>query len=413
MSIFKTALRLIIRYPVYILLYIVLWSFLGLVLVGATASEAPRTDGFEISSRPFAVIDRDHSEVSASIATCLSRRSQPIELVDQTQAIQDAIAQNSVCYILIIPEGYGAAFLAAARADQPAPQLQSIYSIEVSSSVYLNNEVSSYLNALRVSAAIDTKATDNVLIQRALDIAAMSAPMAIVEASRSFDPNSLFPIYCKYSAYPMTSGISILVAMVFSGFRQGGLRRRNLSAPLSVSAINLQVSLAGLCIVGATLVFINLVSLLPIVGGIRVWAEDPASAALIVLATLVYALLPLAIGFLLSLFSLSETATNGFINIIALTLVFLSGIMMGGSSYLDGSMLVIARFMPTYWYSEAIEAVAAVGRYGSVTATDGLMGYYLTCLGLMMLFNLAVFSVALLVSRLRAQTSGAESQAAA
>jgi len=413
MPVFKTAVKMIFRYPVYILLYIVMWSFLGLVMVGATAGEKPQVESFTVVSRPFAIIDRDKSEVSTALTEYMGRQGQRIELDDNIRSIQDAIAQNSACYILIIEDGYGAAFLDAARIGLPVPQLMGIYSIEATGSIYLQNEVSGFLNALRINAAVDAGADDRVLIQRTMLSVEKKATIDIVQNSGAFNPNSLFPFYFKYSAYPMTSGISILVALVFSGFRKGGLKNRNFAAPLSAVSINLQVTLACLGIAWMTFVFINLVSLLPIVGGVTLWRENPGSAALVVLAALVYTLLPLAIGFLLSQFNLGETATNGFINIIALALVFLSGIMMGGSSYMDGTMLAIARFTPSYWYSEAIEAVADVNRWTAGSAAADPLRYYLFCLGLMMLFNLAVFSVALLISRLRQQDSDAESSSVA
>jgi ABC-2 type transport system permease protein len=398
---------MVFRHPVYIIIYIVMMGLMGLVASGATSSEAPEAENFNVADRPFAVIDRDGSAVSLGLVSHLSQHGQLIVIADEQRAIEDAIALNQVCCIFQVTSGYGDDFLAAARSGSPAPEIASIASIEATASTYLASEAQSYLNALRIGAASGGAMSDQALVDRALEVAAMRAPMDIVQAADAINPNNLYPFYIKFSAYPMTCGIGILVALMLADFRRGGLNRRNLAAPLSTTSMNLHLAAASMIVVLMAFCFVNLLALAPIVGGLEFWSRDPGAAALIALASLAYSLLPLAIGFFVSQFNSSETAVNGVINIISLAMVFLSGIMMGGSSYLEGAMLTLGRFMPTYWLSEAIDAVAGPGGFGTGPASARTLSYYLSCLGIMLLFDLAAFSVALLCSRLRAQAAEA------
>lgn len=408
MQIFKTALRLVFRFPVYILVYIVMMGLLGLVVTGAPTSNVAGVVDFDAPKPEIAIIDRDDSEVSRGLGKFLAERATLVALDDETRVLQDAVATNAVCYILIIPDGYGSRFMAAAAAGTDAPELEYITSVAAVNAVLIDAEVSGYLNALRITAIGYPELSLASQIKRAHETAALSSPLTVVQSNESINRASLLPFYFRWSSYPMSSGIAVLVAMVFSGFYTGELRRRNLSSPVRSVAMNMQITASCLVIALFTWAFICALSLTPIIGGMELLRLNPASYLLLALTALLFTLVPLAIGFLFSQFGLKEMALNGFVNIASLVMMFLSGIMMGGSDYLEGTMLSVARFVPTYWYSEALGAV--------VTASElspSALSYYFSCVGVMLLFALVFFSIALLVGRLRVQSNEAGGNSAA
>ena len=408
MPVLKTAIKLIFRSPLYLVIYLGLFGVLGLFVSGVTDNAPSEMVVYEQAQRPVAVIDRDNSIVSQGVTDFIAERATIIELKDEKRVLQDAVAQNQTAYILIIPEGFGEEFVSAARSGQTVPELISIVSVESISGFWFDHEVSNYLSALRISAAIDSDLAFSELVERAELIASIKTPLEVIQATESVNRNSLLPFFMNWSAYPLTMGIGILVALVFTSFQAGELKRRNGSAPISSTSMNIQITASGFVIVLMGWGFICLLSLLPVVGGLDIWINTPLAAALLALAALIYALIPLAIGFLLSQFGMNQLALNGFVNIVALAMMFLSGIMMGGSAYLDGMMLTIGRFMPAYWYSEALSAVTSAGEFSWSS-----LNQYFTCLGIMLLFSLAIFSVALFVGRLRVQTADAGGNTAA
>jgi len=399
---------MVFRSPVYLVVYVVLFSLIGLVVTGSLGAAPTPAQEFQAPTRPLAVIDRDQSAVSQGLTAFLSQRGTLVSLADDTRTLQNAMAENAVPYILIIPAGYGADFLAAAASGTPAPALQSIVSVEAITGVLMDQEVNGYLNALRLTALANPGAAASVLAQQAEGVALLRAPFSLVQASDQINPANLLPFYFKWASYPMTAGVTVLIAMSFTSFQAGELRRRNLAAPLTPTAMNLQIAASSLVIMVMTWAFNCLMALLPIIGGWQLWATNPASAALIALAALVFVFVPLAIGFLFSQFGLKEAAINGLVNIVALSMMFLSGIMMGGSDYLKGPMLTVAHFIPSYWYSEAIDAVVAAPGFSLAALAP-----YFQSLGMVLLFALAIFSVALLVGRLRTQTATAGGNTAA
>ena len=408
MPVFKTAVRMIFRYPMYILIYIVMFGFLGLVVTGAPSSEVTGVVDYDAPLPEVAIIDRDHSLVSEGLVDYLVGRATLVDLPDQTRAMQDAIATGEVQYLLFIPAGYGDEFIRSAQAGGSVPELQCVVSVAEVSGTLIDAEISSYLNALRISAMGFSELSITELVSKAQSIAAQNASLTVVQSTEQINRASLLPFYFRWSSYPLTSGIAILVAMIFASFQTGELRRRNLSTPVSPTVMNLQIAASCLVIALLTWAFVCILAMTPIVGGLDLLRLNSAAMLLIMVLALVYCLVPLAIGFLFSQFGLNETAINGFVNITSLAMMFLSGIMMGGSDFLQGILLKIARFVPSYWYSEAVGAIASASEY-----TFDSLGYYFMCMGLIVLFAAAVFSVALLIGRLRAQTNEAGGNTAA
>jgi len=385
-----------------------MFALLGLVITGAPAASATGAVEFDAPKPTVAIIDRDHGVVAVGLVEFMSERATLVDLEDDVRALQDATATNAATYILIIPAGYSEQFMLAAREGRQVPELECVVSVAESSGVMVDALVSSYLNAMRICTIGFTDLSSAELVERAQEAAAVNAPLSVIQSTDQISRASLLPFYFKWSSYPLTSGISILVSLLYINFQRGELRRRNLSTPLSPTRMNLQIAASCLVVAVLTWAFFCLMAMTPIVGGLELLRANPLSFVLVAITALLYTLVPLALGFLLSQFSLNETAINGAVNIISLSFTFLSGIMMGGSYYLDSTMLTIARFVPSYWYSEAIEAVVSAPGFSPAQLQP-----FFTCIGVMLLFALALFSVALLISRLRVQSSEAGGNTAA
>ena len=101
MNTFKTSLKVVAAHRVYILVYLVALSLLGLLAgmtqTGATSSQVKQ------ATASVAVIDRDGSTISHGIRDYVESVGDPRPLEDSRQAVQDATAQNRINYILIIP----------------------------------------------------------------------------------------------------------------------------------------------------------------------------------------------------------------------------------------------------------------------------------------------------------------------
>ena len=123
MSTFKTSLKVVAAHRLYILIYLVALSLLGL-LAGATQAGSS-SDQVKQATTSVAVIDRDGSTISRGVRDYVESVGEARPLEDFRQAIQDATAQNRINYMLIIPAGYGQRLQEAIRQGTEPPQIDT------------------------------------------------------------------------------------------------------------------------------------------------------------------------------------------------------------------------------------------------------------------------------------------------
>jgi len=410
MQVFKTTLKIVMRSPVYLLIYIVFFGLLGLVMVAAVSDMFPSapTEASREDIRPtIAIIDRDNSSISEGISAFLEERSTPVILEDNPRKLQDATAQNLASYILIIPEGFGEGFLEAARNRTEPPLLETVVNFAQSDAILADLLVNRYLQALRSAAVLSPQAPASQLLMTAASAASVQTQMETVSLTEPPSATQKEVFYFLWIAFPITLGLIVLTGTMFSTFRLGELRRRNLCAPLSSSKMNLQVAMGSVSVVFMTWAFMIILSFSPVVGGLQILLTSPLPYLLLSLATLVYALVPFSLGFMLSQIGMKETPLNAAANILSLVFCFLSGIFLGGAALLGETLQTVARIIPTYWYSEAIFSLTEGG------LTNEVLTSYFGNLGVVVLFAAAFFCIGLLISKRAAQSSDAGGNTAA
>ena len=70
MQVFKTALRVVLTHPVYVVVYVGFLSLLGLFVAMGVAPDT-NAGSYEAVKAPFAVVDRDGSVLSERLAAFL------------------------------------------------------------------------------------------------------------------------------------------------------------------------------------------------------------------------------------------------------------------------------------------------------------------------------------------------------
>ena len=105
MTTFRTYLRIFLSHRVYIAIYLVMLSLVG-VFIGLSASPAA-TGEYRETSANVAVIDRDGSELSSALARRVLAGNNQVDVADERRAIQDSVARDRVSYLLVIPRGGG------------------------------------------------------------------------------------------------------------------------------------------------------------------------------------------------------------------------------------------------------------------------------------------------------------------
>ena len=197
----------------------------------------------------------------------------------------------------------------------------------------------------------------------------------------------------------------VCVGLLMAAFNRTDLYRRNLVSPMSSLRLGMQKAAASLLVtalVWAITCGIGLAAFGSSLAGV-----PPAAVALALGGALVFALVPLTIGFLLGQLGASEMVANAVGNIAGMVMSFLGGAWIS-IELMGPEIQTLSRFIPTSWYTEAVSK--------SVHLTDVTLSSaapVLANLGVVALFAAALFAVALVAGRVRMRSAEAGGNAAA
>ncbi len=146
MQVFKCLMRIIRRNAVYLLIYVVGLSFMSVAMASsAVPSQAESPDPYKRAELNIAMVDRDDSALSRGIADFLATQGTIVDVEDDALALQDAVAKGEVEYLLIVPQGYGEAFVEAVQAGEDPPQMEAVYSYYARPGALEDASVASYV----------------------------------------------------------------------------------------------------------------------------------------------------------------------------------------------------------------------------------------------------------------------------
>ncbi len=393
MQVFKAALKAFFRHPIYLLIYIVWLSCMGLFM-GMSVSDVPSEEYIE---RPnVAVIDRDGGELSQGLASFVLDNSVPVEIEDTERALQDAVMQERAHYIVIIPEGFSDEFAKAAADGKAMPEIQTVVSTQSASVTMMDNLVDEYLNVARTyTLALPDDGQQQVVVRTD---AAMkhSVDVSVVQIAEAPPVSHGYLLYLQFASYTILLSIAVCSAVVMSRFGSDEIRRRTGSSPIPQLSANLQIAAACFVIMLVCWAFVSVLGLAAF--GSKLAGVDVACIASALVTLFCYSLFGLAFGFFIGQLTSNELVMNAATNIVGLIISFLGGVWVS-LDLVGEPVATVAKFTPTYYYNEALHsAFDASG--------GGFTPEVLANMGIICLFALAVFAIGLAISRVKVGRMG-------
>jgi ABC-2 type transport system permease protein len=395
-----------------------LLGLIGVFLMAGSMSTPPA--GAIVPIKPtVGVVDRDHSELSQALARHLRDHGTLVEIGQQRRDLQDAAALGEAAYIAVIPAGYQDAFVMAAgrnhantggdggtgtdgighKGQVRQPLVETVATLESAQGRYMDQLANSFLRLVRAGLLAAPEEGLGEALQRAERISSLAVEQSVVARSGRTTDTQRFGYYMAYAAYPLTAGVLVLTGLMVRSFQVGEIRRRNLAAPVPPGRTAAQLGLAGAVVCVAGWVWVTGLSLFPAAGGMAVLTGASSVFALAAAATLVYAVVPLAMGFMGAQLGMGGTALNGFGTIGGLAFAFLGGLFTAGVET-TGAMAAIGQFTPTHWHLKAIDATP-----GLTHVSWESLAAYLGPLGMELLFAAAFAALGLVAGRMRRQTA--------
>lgn len=404
MQVFKTALRVVLTHPVYVIVYVGFLSLLGLfVAMGVTPdADAGR---YEASKAPFAVVDRDSSLLSEHLAAFLEEHGQRVDVADEPFVLQDAVATGQTRCVLVVPEGYEQAFLEAARTGADEPAIESAFSYGTMAGTLIDQQANQYLGLVRTAAALEPDASAAEVLARADEAAAHSVDVETMQTKDGAVPADRFAFYLQWCAYTLTAAIIVCVSLLMSAFNRTDVLRRTQVGPMSSMRLGLHKAAASLLVTVAVWVVTCGIGLAAF--GHTLEGVPGGAVALMLAASFAFALVPLALGFLLGQLGVGEATANAVGNIGGMVMTFMGGAWVS-LDLLGAEMQTVAKFFPTYWYTQAVTESVHLGE-----VTWDAAAPVLAAIGIVALFAAAIFAVALAAGRVRMRSAEAGGNAAA
>lgn len=401
MQVFKCAMRIVRGNLVFLLVYIVGLSFMGLFM--AQSFSFDRVDqALDQDAPDFAVIDRDDSELSRALAAFLDGRGVAVEVEDSRVAFQDAVAKGEVDYLLVVPEGFGAAFREAALQGAEAPQMDVVYSFYEANGALMDEVVDAYLGCVRTLMIANPDASAEAVLAGAAEAMAHEAPVSVIDTNAAASEADRLVFFLQWSTYTLFAGVVICVGLLVSKMNRADVRRRNLASPLSYASYNGQLAFSCGAIALASAVWVLVLALVAFPEGAS--SVGAGGLALCALAVAVYALMALAFGFMVAQLGANAMMCNAVGNIVGLVISFFGGAWVS-LDLLSPEVAAVAWWLPGMWYTEACRAAASAG---SAATAEVLLNA-----GMLALFAAAFLSVGFAAARRRMQTAAAGGNRAA
>lgn len=404
MQVFKTAVRIIAKHPTYLLIYVFFLSFMGIFIASSLNGEGEAGD-FAASEIPIAVIDRDQSELSQGLTDFLGTVSNLVPVEDDSFALQDAVATGYAGYVVVIPEDYENTFFAAAHDNDDMPVMETTFSYTSVAGSLVDEQVNQYLGLVRAAAILEPQSSTAEILARANTSMEKSVTVETVSSPNAANPVDRFAFYLQWGTYTMTAAIVVCVGVLMGAFNRTDVRRRNTTSPKSSLSLGLQKAAA--CLLLTIFVWAVSCGMGLIAFGSSLQSASTDTILLLLGAAFIYSLVPLSLGFLLGQLEANETTANAVGNITGMVMSFLGGAWMS-LDLLAPEIQTLAHFVPTFWYTQAINRVKGLAEF-----TPDSLGPILGDLGIVFLFAASLFAIALAAGRLRMKSAEAGGNAAA
>lgn len=393
MPTFKTYMRILLAHRIYIIIYLVIISITGIAIGLSMASGS--SQHFTATSSRVAIIDHDDSKLSRALSAHVAKDNTLVPLAGDKKSVQDALAQDAVTYLLVIPKGWGHDLMVAAGDKDTTPALEASVSYRSGEGFLVDQEVKSYVQGLYGSASLEGSQGD--VVRTTDESWDKSIGVSTIGQRATPLPSSLLSA-ALFSSYPIFASVTVCIALLMKALNARALHGRRVASPQSPRERN--VALVAACVCLALIAWAWNFGLQVTLLGRDAIARSPEQLGIVGLALLAYSLVSASVGFLVGQLGVSENAANAVANIFGMMLSALGG-AWADLSLLPDALVAVAHFTPFYWAYRAIEGASAM-RVVSTSSVLPLVG----CVGVCTLFGIAILLVGIALGRARTRQLG-------
>ena len=346
MQLFNTYFKFIYRKKSLILTYVLIFSGLSIAMM-VVQNKSGGAESYVQKKVDIAIVDRDQSAVSKALTKYLEGQNTRKKIKDDEDSFKNELYWRNVNYILVIPDGFEQDVMQGKQNVLSAKKVR-----DAVETAYVEEEIGSFLNlyTLYLNAGYST---ENAVKKTKHDLAQKASVTLEKRNDGRSERKNVGALYYQYLPYVMISVGILIVAAILVIFYQEDVKKRCICSSTSLKEQNKQLIFASLFSCFLLTAFFYLLGLVVTKGKLI----GQVHFCFYGINAFCFMLVVLALSFLLANMVHTENGINGCSNVLSLALCFLGGIFVPYSIMPD-AVVKAAHFIPTYWYTMALEEVA-------------------------------------------------------
>ncbi len=351
-------------------------------------------EDLNIQEHKITVFDADLSAISKAFTAYLAEHAEIVELEDTEIAVNDALFDGDVYYVIRIPQGFGEQMLDPERNNAELNARGSVY---VHLSIAATQLVESYNRTFQVYKQAFGGSIPEGQLEETLDL--IRTDLQAEVATRAFQSGDstklgLLGISFNYTFYIIIALLSAVIGGTLISMENQAVKRRDLVSGIPERQRTFGIFLATLLF--SVVLWVFLIVILYSWLGFDL-LNDSRSPWLIGVSFMHMVAILAVVNFIITLLR-SKGSVSFFSTVLSLALSFTSGVFVP-LEFIQSPVQKVASFMPTVWAVKANDIIVNM----SEQAPD--YSFVWQAMGIMLLMAAAFLSLTLVVRRSRQRSN--------
>ncbi len=380
MQVYRAYIKILKKTLPSLSIYLIIFLALSFFLSGS-GKESKATQ-FTKNKIDIAVINEDEGVLGSKLKEYIGGIHNLVELENDKELLQDELYNRNVEYILFIPKD----FTSKLRAGEIENLCENVKIPGSTTGKYIDYQIEQYISTLNlylISQVEEEKALAYTMndLSAEVEVNLLDSKITTSKADDYY--------YFLYLPYILISLVILGIGPILMIFNKKEINDRNLCSAMPLKKKNMQLIMG--CIITVMIFYLLFMIVAFVIYGKNM---GTLKEALYLINAFVFLIIATGMGYFVSIFTTTTNELNMITNTIGLGMSFLGGIFVP-REILGENVLVISKFLPTYWYVNAVEAIQ------NVSSNSGFMKDIQISIGIQLLFAIAIFAVALVATRIR------------
>ena len=381
MQVFKNYFKLLRNYKLSVIIYLVIFSVMT-IFFGLSNKDTTEKNFEDVNLVMVFINNDEDTKLINGLYDYLESKYTFVEMENDVDVLKDALFFSQISSVIIVPEDFTEKFMNGENvAIEEMTAKDSDYS--QLGDIVINNYLSTANTFFTMYPDMDT----TEVLELVNDSLRSNLEVSLSEAVSKTGSYTFMMIYHNFFVYILMALFTTLICTVMSSYQKLDMKRRNISSPVSLKSMQLQLFLGNIIFALSTTVILMGIGYL--INGSFIFNLN---FLMFWINTIVFSLCATSIAFLISQFTLPKEACIAISNIISLGLAFISGSLVPQFLLSEG-LLTLAKFTPSYWFVAANNMIAE-----SVITTEVIIKL-IRYMGIELLFAMAIFAVSLAIAK--------------